>query len=113
VIHARDVLGLGLMLEDIRDKEVFPTVVAAAEEFCFKAPAMSQAVRDIQNAFPGSQVMYGQGGQQLPQQFQPGGNAPNCAHGAMQYVAQGKYGPFWACPQPRGAYDKCKAVNAR
>jgi hypothetical protein len=102
--------SLGLVLEEIRDKEVFPTVTMAAEEFHYKPPSTSQAVRDIQNAMNGGR---GYDGQNLPGQYQPGGNAPNCAHGPMQYVAQGKYGPFWACPQPRGAYDKCKAVNAR
>lgn len=47
-----------------------------------------------------------------PQQQLPPGTTPTCAHGPREYVAQGKYGPFWACPQPKGAPDKCKAVNA-
>jgi hypothetical protein len=40
----------------------------------------------------------------------PGVTPPNCQHGTKQYV-EGKFGPFWGCPAPRDAADKCKPVK--
>lgn len=46
---------------------------------------------------------------------------PQCKHGEMRYVPAGvaksgpragqPYDPFWACPAPRGAPDKCPTVR--
>jgi hypothetical protein len=115
VIHASTVAEGGAILEELRTLEALQTVQEAAREFRSAVPTMSQAVQDIQNVFPGSQAYQpGQipGGQQLPQQYQPGGTVQQCAHGPMKYIATGRYGPFWACPTPQGAPDKCKSRNA-
>lgn len=51
--------------------------------------------------------------QQQPQQAPPqngpppGMAAPQCPHGIKKYI-NGKYGPFWGCPAPMNAPDKCK-----
>lgn len=114
VIHAETVAEGGAILEELRRLEAFAAVRDAAREF--HTPNMSQAAREIQNVFPGSQthepgqVWAGnRGGQELPQQYQ-GGEV--CAHGPMKYIAQGKYGPFWACPADRDDPNRCKARNA-
>lgn len=128
VVHAETVEELGEIIVQLRDGEVMPVIHAAAEEYAAMRtpPNLQQAIGNVQAAMPGSQVI-GQepnqwpqgsigaqyGGQQLPQQYQPGGNAPTCLHGPMQYVANGQYGPFWACPLPKGTPGKCKARNAR
>jgi hypothetical protein len=56
---------------------------------------------------------YQQQGQQQQGYGQQQSLAPRCAHGEMKYIANGRYGPFYACPTPQGAPDKCKSVNAR
>lgn len=48
---------------------------------------------------------------QPPQQLPPG-FAPTCPHGTRNYVANGRYGPFWGCPAQRDDPSKCKAVSA-
>lgn len=105
---------VGLLIEEARTLEVFDTVKAAAAEFTGSPIGMSQAAAEIQRAFPGSQEVQpgviwagAQQGQQLPQQ-----HGQTCVHGPMKYIAQGKYGPFWACSLPRGTPGQCKARNA-
>jgi hypothetical protein len=110
VIHAETVAEAGSALEELRNLEAFATVRDAAKEFQAATPTMSEAVQAIQNAVPGSSSY--QQGQVLPSAFQPGGQAQQCAHGTMKYIANGRYGPFWACPTPQNAPDKCKSRNA-
>jgi hypothetical protein len=135
VVHGSDAGAAGDQIEYLRQTEAFAAVQQANAEFAAarQLPDMAQAIANVQAAMPGSQVigteqnggapwapgsigaMYGGngGGQQLPQQFQPGGQPQFCQHGAMTYVANGKFGPFWACPLPRDTPGKCKARNAR
>lgn len=124
VLHAQSVFEAGEMLEELRLSGALTAVREAAREFQAATPSMEQAVQTVQRTFPGAQTHQpGQvwaggsqaqqgGSQELPSQYQPGGNAPQCAHGAMKYIANGKFGPFWACPTPMGAQDKCKSRNA-
>lgn len=130
MIHTESPNELLQILEEMREADVFSLYQEAAASFAASAPepppSMDQAIQNIQNAMPGSTVAgsypnnsvggyyqpQGQG-QQLPQQFQPGGQPEFCAHGAMTYVANGKFGPFWGCPLPKGHPDKCKTRPAR
>lgn len=127
VIHGETASEAGAILEQLRELEAFEVVQQAAAEFAAeRVKSNAEAVANVQAAMPGSQVIGQQpnnwpqgsigaqyGGQQLPQQFQPGGNPPYCDHGQMTYVPNGKYGPFYACPLPQGTPGKCKARSAR
>lgn len=131
VIHTESPNELLQILDELREADVFSMYQEAAVSFAAAAPepppTMQQAVQTVQHVMPGSQVVgqydngqiggyYGGGqgqGQQLPQQFQPGGQPEYCNHGQMTFVANGKFGPFWGCPLPKGHPDKCKTRPAR
>lgn len=79
-----------------------------------QAQAPAQAPQQAQQA---PQAQQQQGGPQNGAQRQngqppPGVEPVNCQHGAMRYI-NGRYGPFWGCPRPKDAPDKCKIVNIR
>lgn len=129
VVHGETPEEAGEMVERLREQEALSVIQQANAEFAAEraVPTPAQAVANVQAAMPGAQVIgteptawpqgsigaqYG-GTQQLPQQFQPGGQAQMCAHGPMNYVPNGQYGPFWACPLPKGTPGKCKSRNAR
>lgn len=124
VIHGETPGEVAGMIQELNEGEIYGIIAEAAKELTENSLTMAQAVQNVQNAMPGSQVTgqydnsnvggyYGGGGQNLPQQFQPGGQPEMCAHGAMTYIANGKYGPFWGCPLPKGHPDKCRTKPAR
>lgn len=121
VAHGESVTEVATMLDDLAESSAYSVIQDAAKAFtgARNTDPMDAALGVVMQTFPGAQVVgpgpqYVGGGQQLPQQFQPGGGqAPMCMHGPMQYVANGKYGPFWACPLPRDTPGKCKARNAQ
>jgi hypothetical protein len=69
----------------------------------FKANIIEARNGNAPAALKAFEATAGPGGSQgLPQQ-------QYCNHGAMRYIPNGKYGPFWACPLNRDDPNKCKA----
>jgi hypothetical protein len=100
-----------------------PAACKAFEAEVAAAPVESheEAVRNVTDGFTGSTADPGsydsyQGSQELPPQYGGGGAQPQqqyCNHGPMKYFANGKYGPFWACPLGRDDPNKCKLRSAK
>lgn len=83
----------------------------AAPQYAGQAPAQQ---------YPQQAPTAPQGGYQAPAQGVPNPNtaqpppgvvAPACHHGPKRWV-NGKYGPFWGCPAPKGAPDQCPIQKA-
>jgi hypothetical protein len=136
VIHGDDVTEAGALLQELRSRGVFAAVRAAGIEFASaELGREAQAVNNVQRSMGGQvtgyqheasqgsqessyrppyqdagpETRYPQGGsQQLPQGYEQ-----TCAHGPMTYIAQGKYGPFWACRLERNDPNRCKPRSAR
>ena len=98
-IYAKDAADLEAQLTAVQDAS---SLIASVSKSLNESAGVNAAVATVKKAFPSAAPI--------------NGDAPQCAHGAMQYrEGTGAKGPWkaWMCAAPKGSVPKCDAVWVR